>query len=54
MKKQHKNKKKLHHYMIVVEDGEEVHDLTMNIEEKQKRNENMEKFARGCWAWSND
>ncbi len=51
--KKHINKKKLHHYMIVVEDGEELHDLTMNIKENPKRNENMEKFARGCWAWSN-
>lgn len=40
--------------MSVVEDGEELHDFTMNIEEKPKRNENMEKFARGRWAWSND
>jgi hypothetical protein len=24
------------------------------LREKPKRNENMEKFTRGCWAWSND
>jgi len=54
MRKQHKNKENLHHYMSVVEDGEELHDLIMNIEEKPKRNENMEKFTRGCCAWSND
>jgi hypothetical protein len=39
--------------MIVVEDGEELHDLTMNMRKNQKEMKTWKSSQEDCWAWSN-